>query len=84
MLTAERHKRNGLITKYNRGVNIILVIDIGLGRTGVGLLSTIVAAPAVIEMQAVSIAMGLLLIVGNRTTKMLSLKKKSFQTKNIH
>ena len=33
---------------------------IGLGITGVGLLSTIVAAPAVIGIEAVSIVMGLL------------------------
>ena len=55
ILTAERDKRNELSTKYNRGVNIIGVIDnclgvtaIWLGITGVGLLSTILAAPAVI------------------------------------
>ena len=81
MLTTEGHKRNELSTKYNRGVNIIRVIDIcldvtviGLGITGVGLLSTIVAAPAVIGMEAVSIVMGLLRVVGNRATKRLSLK----------
>ena len=51
---AERVKRNELRTKYNRGVNIIDVIDclgvsvIWSGITGVGLLSTIVAAPGVI------------------------------------
>ena len=55
ILIAQRDKRNELCTKYNRGVNIIGVIDnclgvtaIGLGITGVGLLSTVVAAPAVI------------------------------------
>ena len=55
ILIAERDKRNELSTKYNRGVNIIDVIDnclgvtaFGLGITGVGLLSTIAAAPAVI------------------------------------
>ena len=48
ILVAKRDKRNELSTKYNRGVNIIGVIDnclgvtaIGLGITGVGLLSTI-------------------------------------------
>ena len=62
---AERDKRNELSIKYNRGVNIIDVIHnylsvtaIGLGITEVSLLSTIVAAPAVIEMEAASIAMG--------------------------
>ena len=60
---------------YNKGVNIIGVIDnylgvtaIKLGITGVGLLSTIVAAPAVIGMEAVSIVMGLLRVVTYRAT----------------
>ena len=81
ILIAERDKRNELSIKYNRGVNIISVIDnclgvtaIGLGITGVGLLSTIVAAPAVIGMEAVSIVMGLLRVVGNRAIKKMSLK----------
>ena len=67
ILIAVRDKRNELIIKYSRGVNIIGVINsclgvtpIGLGITGVSLLSTIVAAPAVVGMEAVSIAMGLL------------------------
>ena len=62
-------------------VNIISVIDnclgvtaIGLGITGVSLLSTIVAAPAVIGIKAVSIVMGLLRVVGNRAIKKMSLK----------
>ena len=65
MLIAERDKLNELSTKYNGGVNNIGVIDnclgvtaIGLGITEVGLLSTIVAAPAVIGMEAVSTVMG--------------------------
>ena len=72
ILIAERDKRNELSTKYNRGVNIISVIDnclgvtaIGLGITGVGLLSTIVAEPAAIGMEAVTIVMGLLRVVRN-------------------
>ena len=81
ILIAERDKRNELSIKYNRGVNIIGVIDnclgvaaIGLGITGVSLLSTIVAAPAVIAMEAVSIVMGLLRVLGNRAVKNMSLK----------
>ena len=50
------------------------VTAIGLGITGVSLLSIIVAAPAVIGMEAVSIVMGLLRVVGNRTIKKMSLK----------
>ena len=37
ILTAERDKRNELSTKYNRGVNIIGVIDNCLGATAIGL-----------------------------------------------
>ena len=81
ILIAERDKRNELSTKYNRGVNIIGVIDnclgvtaIGLGITGVGLLSIIVVAPAVIGIEAVSIVMGLLRVVGNHAIKNMSLK----------
>ena len=81
ILTTERDKRNELSTKYNRGVNTIDAIDnclgvtaIGLGITGVGLLSTIVAAPAVMGIETVSIVMGLLRVVGNQAIKNLSLK----------
>ena len=82
ILIAERDKRNELFCiKYNRGVNIIGVIDnclgvpaIWLGITGVSLLSTIVAAKAVIGMEALSIVMGLLRVVGNQTIKKMSLK----------
>ena len=79
ILIAERDKRNELSTKYNRVVNIIGVIDnclgvTGLGITGDGLLSTIVAVPAVIEMETVTIVMGLLRIVGNRAIEKISLK----------
>ena len=45
-----------------------------VGITGVGLLSTIIAAPAVIGIETVSIVMGLLQVVGNRAIKKLSLK----------
>ena len=60
ILIGERDKRNELCIKHNRGVNIIGVIDsclgvtaIALGITGVSLLSTVVAAPAVIGIDAV-------------------------------
>ena len=45
-------------------------MQLGLGITEVGLLSTIVAAPGVI----VSMVMGLLRIVGNQAIKKMSLK----------
>ena len=54
--------------------NCLGVTAIGLGIARVDLLSTIVAAPAVIGMEAVSIVMGLLRVVGNQAIKKLSLK----------
>ena len=54
--------------------NYLGVTTIGLGITGVSLLSTIVAAPAVIGMEAISIVMGLLRVVGNHAIKKMSLK----------
>ena len=81
ILTVEINKRNELSTKFNRGVNIIGVIDncsgvtvIGLGITEVGLLSTIVVAPAVIGIEAASIVMALFRVIGYQAIKKLSLK----------
>ena len=54
--------------------NWLGVTAIGLGITGVGLLSTIVAAPAVIGIETVSIVVGLLRVVGNQEIKKLSFK----------
>ena len=54
--------------------NCLGVTAIGLGITEVGILSAIVAAPAVVGMEALSIVMGLLRVVANRETKKLSLK----------
>ena len=54
--------------------NCLGVTKIGLDITGVGLLSTIVAASAVIGREAVSIVMGLLRVVGNHAIKKKSLK----------
>ena len=52
--------------------NCLGVTAIGLGITGVGLLSTIVAAPAVIGIKAISIVMGLLRVVENHAIKNMS------------
>ena len=59
--------------------NCLGVTAIGLGITGVGLLSTIVAAPSVIGMEAVTIVMGLLRVVGNRAIKKMSLKIEKYE-----
>ena len=54
--------------------NCLGVNAIGLCTTGVGLLSTIVAAPAVIGMEAVSIVVELIRVVENYAIKKMSLK----------
>ena len=59
--------------------NCLGVTVIALGITGVGLLSTIIAEPAVIGIEAVSIVMGLLLVVGNQAMKKLSSKIKKYE-----
>ena len=76
ILIAERDKQNEHNTKYNRDViaNCLGVTAIGLGITGVGFLSTIVAASVVIGMESVTIVMGLLRVVGNRAITKMSLK----------
>ena len=83
ILIADRDKRNNLSTNYNRGVNIIGIIHncfgvtaIGLGINGVGILSTIVTAPAVNGIKAVSIFMEFFWVVGNRAIKKMTLKIK--------
>ena len=58
--------------------NCLGVTAIGLCITGVGLLSTIVAAPSVIGMEAVSIVMGLIRVVENH-----AIKKMSFKIENM-
>ena len=52
--------------------NCLGVTAIGLGITGVSLISTIVAAPAVIGMETLSDIMELLRVVGNRANKKMS------------
>ena len=59
--------------------NCLRVTAIGLVITGGGLLSTIVGAPAVISMEAISIVMGLLRVVGNQAIKRMSLKIEKYE-----
>ena len=66
-LEKERNFRASLYKKYKRGVNIVDGIDIALALTsvglvasGIGLLSTIIAAPVAIGIQAGAVVCGLL------------------------
>ena len=65
-LEKERNIRFGLYKKYHRAINVIdgfdtalVTISMGLGAAGVGLLSTIVAAPVVLGMEVAAGAAGL-------------------------
>ena len=60
--------------------NCLGVTTIGLDITGVGLLWTIVAAPAVTGIEAASIIVMGLLRVGNQAIKKLSLKIEKYET----
>ena len=77
----ERDKRAALSKKYHRSVSVIssvgsalVVVGTGLGAAGIGVLSTIIAAPIVIAMEGVGIGMGLLGLIGVYISKKLALK----------
>ena len=85
-LEDEREKRQNLSKKYHRVVKIISNIDsaliaasMGLGVAGVGLLSTIVAAPIVIAMEATALGTGLLGIIGGQVNKRLMRKAEKHE-----
>ena len=78
--------RQTLSKKYHRGVKIInnvdtalLVASMGLGVAGVGLLSTIIAAPVVLVLEAIALGTGLLGIVGVQATKKLTHKAEKHE-----
>lgn len=69
ILEEEKEKRAALSKKYHRAVKIVDGVDVvligttmGLGVGGVGLLSTIVAAPIVIVIEGVALGTGALSI----------------------
>lgn len=77
----ERDKRSSLAEKFNRSVRIIRAIDdvliiatMGTGVAGIGLLSTIIAAPIAIGIEAAALAAGVMSILGRQVTRILSLK----------
>jgi len=82
----EREKRSTLSKKYHRSVQIINILDnilvgatMGLGVAGIGLLSTIIAAPVTIAMEAVAIGTGFLSIIGAQVNKKLALKAEKHE-----
>ena len=69
--------------KYHRGVNVLdgidttlITVSMGLGVGGVGLLSTVVAAPVVLGLEAGSLACGILAVAGTYVGRRLATKAK--------
>ena len=82
-LEDEREKRAELYKKYHRGVNALDAIDaalitasMGLGVGGVGLLSTIIAAPVVLGLEIAALGCGLLGVAGKFVSRRLSVKAR--------
>ena len=79
----EKEKRSQLYKKYRRGINAVDAVDtalisasMGMGVGGVGLLSTIVAAPVVLGLEIAALGCGLLGVAGKFVGRRLSVKAK--------
>ena len=82
-LKEERDRRAALYIKYRRGVNAadgvdtaLLNASMGMGIGCVGLLSTIVAAPVVLGLDATTLTCGLLGVAGKVVSCRLAVKDK--------
>ena len=82
-LEDEKEKHSRVYKKYSRWVNVLCATDTTLlsasmlmGVGGVGLLSTIIAAPIVVGLEAAALGCGLLSIAGKFASRRLSVKAK--------
>ena len=82
-LEQERDHRANMYKKYRRAINVVDCIDtvlvassLGMGAIGVGLLSTIIAAPIVVVLEAAAVACGLASIAGKYISRRLLVKAK--------
>ena len=80
-LEKERDTRAALYKKYRRAVNLANGLDtafvtasIGTGLAGMGLLSTIIAAPIVVVLEGIALGCGLAGIAGKFVSRRLSAK----------
>ena len=85
-LEEERIRRRRLSENYYRIVTwvnnsdvVLIAVSMGLGIAGVGLLSTIVAAPVVVALEILSICTGILSIIGKYVSKKLLLKAQKHE-----
>lgn len=82
----ERDKRATLSKKYHRSIRVIRTIDdafvavtMGLGISGIGILSTIIAAPIAIAMESAALGAGALSIIGGQVNKKLAQKAEKHE-----
>src|SRR6218665_4073820 len=79
-ITQERDNRTTLCTKYRRSIRMISVIDnvivtvMGLSSSGLGVLTTLIAAPAIAIATGTAVGVGLLIIIGGQVSKKLVLE----------
>ena len=67
------------VTWINNSDAVLIAVSMGLGIAGVGLLSTIVAAPVVVALEILSIYTGVLSIIGKYASKKLLLKAQKHE-----
>ena len=86
VLEDEREKRHNLSKKYHKAVKVVgnidsalVTISMGLSVAGVGILSTVIAVPAVIVMETTALGAGFLGIIGNQFNKMLMRKAEKHE-----
>ena len=80
-LEQERDHRANMYKKYRRAINavdcigtVLVASSLGMGAVGVGLLSTIIAAPIVVALEAAAVACGLAGIAGKYISRRLLVK----------
>jgi hypothetical protein len=85
-IAVERDKRAALSKKYHRSVTIVNAVDstlvlfsMGLGVAGIGILSTVIAAPIAMAMEGIAIFTGFLSLVGRQANKTLTLKAEKHE-----
>ena len=86
VLEDEREKRHNLSKKYHKAVKVVgnidsalVTISMGLSFAGVGILSTVIAVPAVIVMETTALGAGFLGIIGGQFNKMLMRKAEKHE-----
>ena len=68
-----------IVTRVNNSDAVLIAVSMALGVAGVGLLSTIVAAPVVVALEILSICTGILSIIGKYASKKLLLKAQKHE-----